>query len=185
MPAYKFFKRKYGEDEFDLRERKNEIVGLINEGKGNWIITFCLAVMPQENKLKFAEYIANEMNRDFAGDIPFQAGKYLKLLIAGDDTTQELKNLLKSVNAEIATLPTETPLEKGKCELYKGVRHLVRCVDEDMQQRLSVSVRHLVEAYVCKEWADDEFAQVINIRNEKYRHYALYAMTLTEIWPLD
>lgn len=183
MPAYKFFKRKYGEEVVDLSKRKNEIIDFIQDGKGHWIITLCLALMDDDKKIHLARYVMDEVVRDFQGNIVFQTGKYFTLLVEGEDTTEELHRLLKTVNSEIERMPKTSIMERGRLELYKGLQHMIRAVDEDIDARLQVAIEKFVEAYVHIGWEDDEYAPIDDIRKSKYKHYALYAMHLTGVWP--
>ncbi len=187
--AFKFFKRRYGDKVINLRESRSDIINLIDEGKGEWILTFCFGLMDDERLLQFYRYMIDEVNRDFKGKIIQQSCGKIVDFLDGKDTSQEVQNFKKFFIKEnnINTNEDRTLMEQAKRSLYFGMVNAIESLEKGQNgaQKMGTSIGHLVEAYTANELCNNEAINFNNIRIDKFKHFALYAMTLTEIWPHD
>ena len=51
--AMAFLKNRYGDQQDNLRKRKNDFIALIDEGKGDWVINFFLNIMTKKQRLQY------------------------------------------------------------------------------------------------------------------------------------
>lgn len=187
--GFKYFKRRYGDRVIDLSEARAEVVGLIDEGKGDWVLTFCFGLMDDEKLLQFYRYMIDEVNRDFKGKVIQQACAKIISFLEGGDTAQEVQNFKKFFNREnqIDTEEDRTLMEQAKRSLYYGMVYSIESLEkgENGAQKMGQAITHLVEAYTTNELCKNEEINFSNVRIDKFKHFALYAMVLTEVWPND
>lgn len=187
-PAYKKFKEKYGDEAFHLASRKADVMNLIEEGKGEWVISFTVELMSSEAIFDFICYILDEIKRDFKGKQIHRVVKILKEHISGEDEhSQDINNARKVLEDESQTISKDTWAGLSVYNLYRGLVQIIRACSEgeDYKNRMTLCIRHLVEAYAIDATAKDEFLPIANYRVEKYKHFGHYAMKLTRIWPFE
>lgn len=185
--AHKYLKEKYGEEMDDLANRKADVMQLIDEKKGDWVVTFCLSLLDDVEDAQYYLYVVEEVERDFKGKTIKTLCRQLSAHIMGkDDFSQEILNKRKFFEEETnyKTISNE-PVKLAYHHLCRGLIHLIRAIQqgESLKKRLPVAITHLVEAYSVNEAIKDEFVHYDNTFNNKYKHYAHYAMSLTKIWP--
>jgi hypothetical protein len=186
--AFKRFKKDYGDTVHPLSNHKATVINLIDEGKGEWVITFCTALMESPQHLLFAKYVIGEVQRDFKGRIIERICLLLDQHISGEmDNAQDIQNAQKMLESEVLNMPQDTWPQQCVFKIYKGLINLIRACSEgeNINQRMTVAIRCFVEAYALDAVARDNFAPIQHHRVDKFKHFGLYAMKLTGVWPFE
>jgi len=183
-----YLRDKYGHEVDDLSKRRADVINLMDEGKEDWVINFCLNVMDNPNKVKFLEFVLLDFCFQFPVDRSL--GKVSKLIvnqiIHEQDNFSELipcfnfykHNLMKSYDA--------TEDQNWRSLLIKKLRTIetvIEYMDKDFIKACITCAKHACESIILRDHIEGSAENIGVMRRNKMKEYGLYAMMLTAIWP--
>lgn len=193
-PAMKYLREKYGEEVIDLGNRRADFIDIMDEGKADWIINFCLNIMQPQERKTYLEYVLLDLSFQFSEDDSIK--KPIKLLIRHickqDKSDSEIENYDVMFQNRLSNLESVYIKNEAEEDILKRVIEIrkikaMQTVCENYKKNFIkacvMSSLHSCEAIVARDIIEDSTQNICMIRRIKMKEYGLYAMKLTELWP--
>jgi len=142
------FKRFEGQTNVDLSTRKNDFINLIDEGRGDWVVFFCLSVMRPSQQYDFLRFCLDDIKQNFKGQVVDQACYSMNSYIDGKGDKQELQNMGKKFASQADINEKQTLLEKCHSKLSLALEHYILSSLGGKIQHLIIGHKSFIESLI-------------------------------------
>ena len=193
-PAMRYLREKYGEEIADLSTRKADVIQLLDDGKEDWVINFCLNVMGDKAQEKFFQHVVVMLFNEFPSDHDLRdiCTLILEQVKHLNDNLSELSIYSVLCEERIKVLEEVQYKDEAKehqrlIEYYKRkavLNILNHMINNPIKSCLKIA-SYSCEATIIRDISEGSVENIELMRRRKMKEYGLFAMMLTDIWIND
>jgi len=179
------FKRFEGQTNVDISTRKNDFLNIVDEGRGDWILFFCLSIMPESQRCDLLRFLIDDIQQSFKGKVISQSCDEMFLYLEGKGNAQKLRNMCKKFSVEGKREMKGTFLEQCYYHICFALDNYIQATLGGKIPLIIKGSEAVISALILLVLSEDEFQDIHSYKKLKQKEYAMYAMKLTKVWPFE